>query len=87
MAKFYTKKGWLTAYGLACGYIETVDSDRYTVELFVSGGIHVRAYDHEEKYRISWDCYDTISEARKAFSALCRELKVKRVIPAPSQRA
>lgn len=72
--KFITKARWLTPYALACGYIETVDSDRFSLTLRHSGGVgyHVKMHDHDEGRRICWDTYETLTVARKHFLELCR---------------
>jgi len=58
-SKFRTKKGNLTPYAFACGYIEEKNGWR----LFLDGCWHVRGHG-------KWVSFDTLAEARKFFSAL-----------------
>lgn len=76
--KFKTKRGRLTSYSFACGYIEQKstdftkfrDSDLYT-ELYHEGAcFHVRQFDRRptaKTFRTMWETFDTITEARKYF--------------------
>lgn len=76
--KFYTKAGWLTPYGLACGYIEECEP-RPGVRLQLwqeHGALHVRAHDHNNHERLFWDCPETLTEARARYSRAKHELKV-----------
>ena len=77
MPKFKTAKSRLTAYSFACGYIEqkTTDStqfregDLYT-ELSHEGVYHVKQFDRRPKakhFRVLWESFETLSEARKCF--------------------
>lgn len=71
-SKFHQKNG-LTVYALACGYVQRVtnstslECDSEQVDLYLDGCFHVRG-------GIEWWCFDTVSEARKAWQA-----KVKQV--------
>jgi hypothetical protein len=77
------KQKWLTPYALACGYIETVHSKRYSLELSnnMGDGYDVRAYDSKEHKRLCWESFYTLTEARKYFSRICKQLNVKRRLP------
>jgi hypothetical protein len=78
--KFKTKNGWLTPYALACGYIETVQSERYSITLEWNCGIgyDIRVHDHKDGLRLMWETYEHLTEARKIFSDRCRQFNVKR---------
>lgn len=69
--QFYTAKGRLTPYALACGYLETKgDLAGLTVSLEQDASVfHVKAYDYASKVRIAWDSFQTLGEARKAYDA------------------
>jgi hypothetical protein len=75
--KYITAKNWLTHYALACGYMESVKTNTRDISLTLwhDGGacFHVRLHCHSTANRIFWDSFDTLPEARKAFSAACRE--------------
>jgi hypothetical protein len=61
----------LSAYALACGYVQRVEIGDYRVSLYREHGVyHVRAYNFEQSKRIAWDVFHTLGEARKAFRAL-----------------
>lgn len=84
--KFYTKKGWLTAYALACGYIEinrggNIEKVRFKLTLILDGGVyHVTLYDHFWHHRIEGACFDYLDDARKRFSKLARDYSLTREI-------
>jgi hypothetical protein len=87
--KFYTKQGWLTPYAIACGYIEIANTSTQgsthgtTIRLWHEGGpaIHVRVHDHDKNERIAWETFETLTEARKYFRKMCRELSATRQKP------
>jgi hypothetical protein len=62
---FKNKNGDLSAYSFACGYIQEKQTGKGNVELYKDGNFHVRIFNDSE--RISWDCFDSLMEARKAF--------------------
>ena len=69
--KFYTKKGRLTAYALACGYIETVNGH---LELSSQHNTyHVKAFIGTKHL---WFAYDSLSKARKAYDFLKKPFKL-----------
>lgn len=66
---FHNARGKLTAYALACGYIEKKERGTVQVTLWREHGVyHVRAHDFE-RGRIFWDSFITLTDARKRFSA------------------
>lgn len=69
------KRGRLTAYGLACGYVETKDGYGRSARLWREHGVyHVRANDAETRARIFWDSFATLKQARARYaSALTAE--------------
>lgn len=76
MPRFQNKDGSLTPYAFACGYIQTnipnwADAPHKPfVELFRDGVWHVKRYLNNE--RTFWECYDTLTDARKAFKQQCK---------------
>jgi len=63
-----TAAGRISAYGFACGYVESVYHGRVNVCLWSEHGTyHVRAHDHENKRRVFWDSFRLLSDARKHF--------------------
>lgn len=78
--KFYTKDGWLTPYGLACGYQETAGHRNVIMKLWHDGGTvyHVRAHDHDGRGRLFWEIFETLTEARRFFRAMCKEYGLTR---------
>jgi len=70
--KFKTKKGRLTPYALACGYIEeknVIGSEETNVTLWHEGGpyYHVRAHDRAEHKRLFWESFEKLTDARRCF--------------------
>ena len=78
------RKGWLTEFSLACGFIESVHDNKkgLSLRLWRDSGpaYHVRLHDHENAKRIEWNTFTRLTEARKDFSRLCREYKLKRKV-------
>ena len=74
MATMTTKRGELSAYALACGYVQTVGGVREFTQseayLYAEGDCyHVRRpLDEGEVYHLpmGWDSYATLGEARRA---------------------
>ncbi len=84
MISFKTKKGLLTHYALACGYMEVSEGygkpGKVDISMYLDGCFHVRGYSSETG-RLFWDCFDTLPEARKAFFSRLKEYRLKRRIP------
>lgn len=79
--KFITKQCWLTPYALSCGYIETTTSKKFSLTLASNMGIgyYVILYDYEEHKRITWECFETLTSARKYFLNYCKKLGILRI--------
>jgi len=75
----FNNKGQLTAYALSCGCMETHRVPRghmVNVNLWKEHGTyHVRAHNHTTGKRLFWDSFDTLTKARKRFSAAKKHLK------------
>ena len=79
--KFFTSRGWLTNYALACGYIETQEEEvinhgftdhpnfeGVSVSMWLEGSVyHIRVHNFTEVKRVLWECKETLPEARKFF--------------------
>lgn len=84
--KFVTAKGWLTEYALACGYIEVskgYNTPGCPLRAYMekdSACYHVKVYDSRTGGR-DWESYETLPEARKAFSEALRLNGLQRRIP------
>jgi hypothetical protein len=87
MPKFTTKKKYLTAYALNCGYVEHNEGFRksspYDIWLEHNGGTgyDVSVYEHRRGMRRMWETYETLKEAKKAFHDTLRQYKCLRHIP------
>jgi len=71
MTPLKTKTGLLTAYGLACGYIQEKElSPNVWVTLWHEGGpcYHVRAHDHNTGKRLFWFASGSLKECRKVYA-------------------
>lgn len=72
-----TKRGNLSAYGLACGYIERTEDGQNIVQLSHEHCIyHVKkkVMDTDTKWSI-WQSYDTLKDAQQAYKNLGGMLK------------
>lgn len=70
--KFYNRSGTLTAYALACGYIEREVYPECTVELFMEHAHYQVQLIATMPYRkiIDWESFDNLTDARRAFGKL-----------------
>lgn len=82
-ARVYRKDGTLSAYGFACGYVQTADGKKYTDygATFMyreHNAFHVcrRAFTHERaKFGGNcavWETFDTLTEARARYAELVK---------------
>jgi len=71
--RFKNRDGSLTAYAFACGYIQRASLGDVDLQLYKDGCWHVRAFDSERT--LLWDCFGSLSKARKRFDAAKREFK------------
>lgn len=63
-----TVDGRVSAYGLACGYIERATLSETQLSLWCEHGVyHVRAHDFGGHGRLFWDSFRLLSAARKRF--------------------
>lgn len=82
MASFYTKTGWLTPYGMSCGYIHRTDKSRdesvvfehlsgnaYSVTHWLAGSTgNVSSYGATLRDGIAaYETFQSVSEARKFY--------------------
>lgn len=79
-SKFYTAKGQLTSYALACGYQETIDFNVLGLDIqlelwYLHNRYYVRAWNFTEGKEISHATYDSLTEARDNFNTLKRNIK------------
>lgn len=70
---FRTARGHLTAYALACGYIESFEIAGRHVSAGRDGCFFVKHYDHGQANRagtgrVYWECPRTLTEMRREFA-------------------
>jgi hypothetical protein len=72
MPPLKTKRGRLTAYGLACGYIESKSVGDVGTTLHREHGVyHVRQFDRRPEasvFRTLWRSFSKLREARACFN-------------------
>ena len=72
----FNKNGFISSYGLSCGYIQKNVSCAYEVQLYREHGIyHVRniqTRDGGNRTIISWKCYETLLEAKKQYQQIIK---------------
>lgn len=83
--KFYTSKGFLTAYALSCGYLETSKrcdggADKRVSLSMEHGAYHVKGFDFVENRRICWEVFINLTSARKYFMQVLRAEGLKRKV-------
>lgn len=70
--KFYTARGRLTSYALACGYVEKHETPIFKTELYREGNCyHVRTFDSVR--RVEWSVADTLTEAHQFMARHIRQ--------------
>ena len=56
----------LSAYELACGYVERFEHDNLWVTLWREHGVyHVRAHEFNGRGRLAWSVFSTLTAARR----------------------
>lgn len=65
--KFYTKKGLLTAYALACGYVVETAVNNHRLGIYYESVYHVTSCNDTDG-RIVWECFEKLGDARKFMS-------------------
>jgi hypothetical protein len=64
----------LSAYNLACGYVQRFEQGSFRVSLWKEHGVyHVRAHEFDGRGRIAWDVFETLTDARKSFQSMKRK--------------
>jgi len=68
-SRFRNKDGSLSAYALACGYIQRRDTaPNVSITLWHEGACyHVRKHDHNTGRRAFWHSTESLTEARRVF--------------------
>lgn len=84
--QFRTSTGRLTAYSFWCGYLErkSTGPEGLETEIWHEGAVyHVRQHDYRPKakqFRVFWESFDTLAEARDYFNRQPGKLVTKRVL-------
>lgn len=74
--KFYRKDGLLTAYALACGYVETCDRGALSSRLFKTIVIYTVRTRDLDNWKLKEEVFSNLGEARKAYAKQCKLLEV-----------
>lgn len=69
MRKLHTKTGHLTAYGLACGYVEVAGGARLSMPSPSSGWFYVSWYLPDGTPG-GWEAFRRLSDARRRWRAV-----------------
>ena len=75
--QFKNSAGELTAYALACGYVERRESGADSVELGKFGGQRLESYYvylYGASGRMGYGYYQTLTQARRAYKSAVRHL-------------
>jgi hypothetical protein len=73
---FKNADGSLTAYALACGYLENKEENGVSVTLWHEGACyHVRGHDSNSGARLFWDSFESnkLKDARKHYLTMVRK--------------
>lgn len=81
--EFYTKTGWLTRYGLACGYIEKIEHLQQIGQMYLEHGVYtVSWFNHARGKRVFDFQTHSLTEARKEYKRIKAEIESLCYIPA-----
>jgi hypothetical protein len=80
---FKNKKGELTLYGLACGYVQEFEQNKVRLIMEKDGCYHVKVFDHNNMVRITWESCNKLAEARRWFNYWRKRIKVGQISPVP----
>ena len=73
--KFHNADGTLTAYALACGYIERKETENLRLDLWHENCVyHVNAHEFNGAGRMFWESFDRLSAARVFYRKQTRAL-------------
>lgn len=78
--KFRNKNGSLTAYAFHCGYTERFHNAKGKAQLAHSlGSYDVESYSISDGLttRVHWECFASLTEARKCYREQVRKFKTK----------
>jgi hypothetical protein len=80
---FYNKKGELTRYALACGYIQRYEKNNQSIDMYCENAscIHVRQFNRDTGKRIFWDSFTTLTEARKRYNKAVKLVDSLDIVP------
>ena len=72
-----TADGRVSAYGLACGYVERVTLGATQLSLWCEHGVyHVRAHEFGGHGRLFWDSFRLLGAARKRFDVAANMIQL-----------
>ena len=75
MSNFKTKSDRLTAYALACGYVEEHETNNKRVTLYAEFSLYaVRGYDFNTGTRLFWENFERLVDARKFYDKMLKSL-------------
>lgn len=77
MTKFFTSSGYLSAYGLACGYIDTSEERHVRIEMSSSSGGQYNVIGYEGGRQVFRESFSSLTPARKAFQSRMRQYKLR----------
>lgn len=80
--RFHDKRGQLTPYALACGYVQSYSRDDIATRLDHEGSVfHVRTHDHRDNKRLAWETFTRLTDARREYARQKRLKRIVRIVP------
>lgn len=70
MSEIYTKRGKLSAYGFACGYIERKETPFKRLTLSKEHNVYIVTTYHKQTLDYYTQGFDKLTQARKLFNSL-----------------
>lgn len=70
MSEIYTKRGKLSAYGFACGYVERKETPFKRVTLSKEHNTYIVGASYKQTLDYYMQGFDTLAKARKLFNSL-----------------
>lgn len=73
----YTKEGYLRAYCLGCGHVDSTITSECKFMLYMVGGVyHVRGHRLNPNSCLFWDTFDKLKDARARYLRAIRDYSI-----------
>ena len=75
----FNKNGFLSSYGLSCGYVQKHITRDYEVQLYREHSTYnvknIQTSEETNRTIIFWQCYETLNEAKKKYNLIKKNIQ------------